>query len=276
MRTVHAWTAAVVEKCGETALTEVFSGADYVADLKVAQDGTTLVACTDGQLGVVRPSASIGAGESRVLRSEQQGDELLSVALAPVVEGGGNAAEDARVVVGGQEGPLMAFNWGRWADPVEKLRGHPQSVVALDSVAANVVVTGSNDGLLRLIGVAPAMELLGVLGDQGDEMPVEALSVGPELNAHGAIVRPGEAPAHRFVASIGHEDAVYLWDLAPLYALSDADEAEAERTPSPEPQKRAKKKRKRGSKNTEMREATGKRRLGEVQSTAEDSFFAGL
>ena len=53
--------------------------------------------------------------------------------------------------------------------------GHPASVDALVAFDEDSVVTGSQDGLIRLISILPN-RMLGVLGEHGD-LPVESLAV---------------------------------------------------------------------------------------------------
>lgn len=62
--------------------------------------------------------------------------------------------------------------------------GHPASVDALVAFDEDSVVTGSQDGLIRLISILPN-RMLGVLGEHGD-LPVESLAVSfPPLLLQG-------------------------------------------------------------------------------------------
>ena len=53
--------------------------------------------------------------------------------------------------------------------------GHPSSVDALVAFDEDTVLTGSQDGLIRIISILPN-SMLGVVGEHGD-FPVEALAL---------------------------------------------------------------------------------------------------
>ncbi len=53
--------------------------------------------------------------------------------------------------------------------------GHPSSVDALVAFDEDTVLTGSQDGLIRVISILPN-RMLGVVGEHGD-FPVEALAL---------------------------------------------------------------------------------------------------
>ncbi len=69
--------------------------------------------------------------------------------------------------------------------------GHPASVDALVAFDEDSVVTGSQDGLLRLISILPN-RMLGVLGEHGD-LPVESLAVS---------VPPLHSRFHRYTVTV--------------------------------------------------------------------------
>lgn len=145
-----------------------------------------------------------------VARSEPGGadDELLSVCVA---RGG------SKVVAGGQSGVLSIFSWGEWEDPSDRFPGHPESVDALCAIDGDTLLTGSSDGLIRVIGLLPN-RLLGVLGVHGDDgSPVERLAIGG-----------GEGSALRALASSGHGECVRLWDLGCFFEEDDDSEEEEE------------------------------------------------
>ncbi|CAD6889180.1 unnamed protein product [Tilletia laevis] len=194
--------------------------------------------CTsgDGTLSVIDfrqgGSGSAGAGAKAdvgkkagnvkgVEVSEDQEDELL--AIAPVKGG-------SKFVVGTQLGTLSVWAPTRaMLDHVDRIPGHPASVDAIcplydpsssssaenDVVARfaqddDVLLTGSSDGLIRILHIGPPHTLLGVLADHGGSgMPVER------------IRRKG-----RWVVSIGHESAIKWSDLAELLDGDSEDEDE--------------------------------------------------
>jgi hypothetical protein len=93
---------------------------------------------------------------------------------------------------------------------------HPHSVDALCALPSNypssqnTILTGSSDGLLRVIELLPT-HLVGVIADHGD-FPIERI----------AIDRAGEG---RWVGSVGHDEALRLTDLREV--LEDEEERDA-------------------------------------------------
>jgi WD repeat-containing protein 55 len=97
---------------------------------------------------------------------------------------------------------------------------HPHSVDALCALpcsypsSSNTILTGSSDGLLRVIELLPT-RLVGVIADHGD-FPIERI----------AIDRGGEG---RWIGSVGHDEVLRMTDLREVLEDEDARaEAEAE------------------------------------------------
>jgi WD repeat-containing protein 55 len=100
------------------------------------------------------------------------------------------------------------------------LNRHPHSVDALCALpsiypsSSNTILTGSSDGLLRVIELLPT-RLVGVIADHGD-FPIERI----------AIDRGGEG---RWIGSVGHDEVLRMTDLREVLEDEDARaEAEAE------------------------------------------------
>lgn len=185
-----------------------------VHDVRAASSNSASAAAAAGSGGSKKTGAAARRrADGLVARSEPGGadDELLSVAVA---RGGG------KVVAGGQSGVLSIFSWGEWEDPSDRFPGHPESVDALAAVDGDTLLTGSSDGLIRVIGLLPN-RLLGVLGVHGDDgSPVERLAVGGNGGGEGAC------PGLRALASSGHGECVRLWDLGCFFEEDDDEEGE--------------------------------------------------
>jgi WD40 repeat protein len=165
---------------------------DYISDICHSDDGFTLLATSaDSRLSVfdLRMATTRTNPQQKPFRlSDDQGDELLSVKIMKH----GN-----KVVCGTVEGVLAIFSWGTWGDVSDRFPGHPSSIDALIKVDEDTLLTGSSDGLIRVVQIHPD-KFLGVLGDDhGGGFPIEKL----ELNANRHVV-----------GSVSHDNYVRLWD----------------------------------------------------------------
>ena len=132
-----------------------------------------------------------------------------------------------KAVVGTQLGVLSIFDRKRgWGDSVDRFPGHPQPIDSLCSLTssssspllkhpADVIATGSSDGLIRLVQIHPN-KLLGVVADHGD-FPVERIKV----DRHG-----------RWMGSVSHDSVLKMSDLEGALEDSDSDEDEGDRDDS--------------------------------------------
>lgn len=92
----------------------------------------------------------------------------------------------------------------------ERFPGHPESVDALVSVTDDVAVSGSSDGLIRVLSVGPN-RLLGVVGVHSD-FPIERLAL---------------STCKRWLASASHDQSVKLWDVQYLQEVGEEGEEAA-------------------------------------------------
>ncbi|TFL03891.1 WD40-repeat-containing domain protein [Pterulicium gracile] len=180
---------------------------DFISDFLYLEDKKHLISSSaDGTLSVLDVRSKKAEPYAQ---SEDQEDELLS--LLPIKGG-------AKVVVGTQQGVLSIFNRKKgWGDCVDRVPGHPTSIDALCSIPSsypssiNTILTGSSDGLLRVVEVLPS-KLVGVIADHGD-FPIERI----------AVDKGGEG---RWVGSAGHEELLKLTDLKEVFEDESADEDE--------------------------------------------------
>ncbi|KAF5355394.1 hypothetical protein D9757_012546 [Collybiopsis confluens] len=165
---------------------------DYITDFLWLEDKKQLVATSgDGTLSVMDVRART---TEPFAQSEDQEDELLSIAPIKGVDHGHNADWDflssaTKFLVGTQLGILSVFNRSSgWGDCVDRIPGHPQSIDALCSLPATLpnvdctstILSGSSDGFVRAVGVFPT-KLHGVVADHG-EWPVERIAVGEGMS----------------------------------------------------------------------------------------------
>jgi WD40 repeat protein len=182
---------------------------DYISGIEHSNDGNTLiVSSADCTLSVydLRMASQTTGSEKAVRRSDDQGDELLSVKIMK---------NGRKVVAGTGEGVLHVWSWGTWGDVSDRFPGHPTSIDALLKVDENTLLTGSSDGIIRAISIHPD-KFLGILGDH-DGFPIEKL----EFNAD-----------RKLVGSVTHDNVIRLWDASLLEEndVDDEDDDEQEGT----------------------------------------------
>jgi WD40 repeat protein len=179
---------------------------DYISGLEHSEDGFTVLATSaDCRLGVydlrmpkerINNCNTTNGGNFRL--SDDQEDELLSIKIMK---------NGRKVVCGTQEGVLSVFSYGTWGDVSDRFPGHPNSIDALLKVDEDTMLTGSSDGLIRVVQIQPD-KLLGVLGDDHGGFPIEKLHFNSSKN---------------IVGSLTHSNFIRLWD-ARVLREDDGDE----------------------------------------------------
>ncbi|KAJ2336356.1 WD domain repeat-containing protein 55 [Coemansia sp. RSA 2681] len=171
---------------------------DYISDMVFHSEKRHLLAASgDGYLSVydVRKSKPFHV-------SENQDDELLSVAI---MRGG------KKVVVGETDGVLGIFTYGQFDDVTDRFPGHPQSIDSICKLTEDLCVTGSSDGLLRIVQLFPH-KLVGVAGDH-KSLPVEKVVLSYD---------------QQWLASCSHDHTVHFWDIGYIFNEDASDDNEDE------------------------------------------------
>lgn len=135
-------------------------------------------------------------------RSDEQESEINCV---EIMKGG------QKVICGTQDGTILIFSWGRWGDCNDRYPGHPETVDCMLRVDESTVVTGSSDGLLRVVSLLPN-KVLGVVGDHQD-FPVEGMRFSRD---------------RKFICSFAHDEIIRSWDISVLNEADAADTNEME------------------------------------------------
>jgi WD40 repeat protein len=174
---IKIWDTRARSACGEH---KPF--VDFVSDMKYAGEDVNeiVISSGDGTLGCLNLTSNKMVGQCDNLE-----DELLSVEIMK---------NGRKVVSGSQEGILDIFSYGKWEDISDRYPGHPQSVDAIAKVTEDMCVTGSSDGLIRVISIFPN-KILGLVGEHSD-MPIERLTMSFDKN---------------MLASSSHDKSVKLW-----------------------------------------------------------------
>ena len=61
---------------------------------------------------------------------------------------------------------LNIFSYGEWEDFSDRFPGHPSSIDAIVKVDEETILTGSSDGIVRVISILPN-KMLGIVGEHG-------------------------------------------------------------------------------------------------------------
>jgi hypothetical protein len=179
---------------------------DYISGFEVDNLGHTLLASSaDGKLTVLDIRKGPKSGNQKSTTSEEtqrgpfdllrqsdpQDDELLSIC---------KLKHGKKIVCGTGEGVLNVWSWGTWGDISDRFPGHPQSIDALLKVDEDTIITGSSDGVLRLVQIHPD-ELLGIIGDN-DGFPCEKVRF---------------CAGNKGIACVSHDNLIRLWDASILF-----------------------------------------------------------
>ncbi|OAY62895.1 WD repeat-containing protein 55, partial [Ananas comosus] len=211
---------------------------DYISDMTFAADTTQLLATRHSLNCLVTVVVYSGDGSLSVCnlrkskvqsRSEFSEDELLSLVI---VKNG------RKVICGTQTGALLLYSWGHFKDCSDRFLGHPMSVDTLLKLDEDTIISGSEDGVIRLVGILPN-RIIQPLAEHS-EYPIERLDFSHD---------------RKFLASISHDQMMKLWDLQELLdgnqmtqdglpdeADSDDDEMDVDFKPA-ESSKKSKRKR---------------------------------
>jgi len=169
---------------------------DFIADMAY-HDHELLCPSGDGTLSVF----DLRKGKLEAM-SDNLEDELLSIAVVK---------NNQKVVCGSQGGILNIFRYGYWGDVNDRFPGHPESIDALVKMSENIVVTGSSDGLIRVVEILPN-RLLGVVGEH-ENYPIERLKLSRDSN---------------MLASCSHDNTVKFWDVSFFWEEENEDEEDSD------------------------------------------------
>lgn len=163
---------------------------DFISALTPVPDKSTLlITCGDGTLSAVdlRNGRVVG-------RSDQLEEELLCGAVMK---------DGKKFVCGTTEGTLAIYSWGTWEDMTDRYPGHPGSINCVLPLGADTLLTGAEDGNIRVVQVQPNA-VLGVIGQHVD----------------GGVERMRLSRDRTLVASTAHAEAVQFWDVSRAAAVA--------------------------------------------------------
>ncbi|XP_022774720.1 WD repeat-containing protein 55 isoform X1 [Durio zibethinus] len=183
---------------------------DYISDMNFVSDSLKLLTTSgDGTLSV----CNLRTYKVQT-RSEFSEDELTSVL---VMKNG------RKVICGSQSGTLLLYSWGFFKDCSDRFVDlSPNSIEALLKLDEDRLITGSENGLISLVGILPN-RIIQPIAEHSD-YPVEGLAFSHD---------------RRFLGSISHDQMLKLWDLNDILqgaentvndkvAMSDSDSDDME------------------------------------------------
>ena len=248
-----------VREGNQSPVAEVEPHTDYVSDMvKHEPEKALLSSSGDGTLSMI----DLNKFKVRHTTEEDADDELLSVALVRCGK---------KVVCGTTSGVLNIYSWGYWNDCSDRFPGHPDSVTSIVAFDEETILTGSSDGLIRVLNIQPN-KMLGVLGEHSN-FDIERIVFCPDKSC---------------LASISHDNDIKLWNAGLLLeddSESDADEehddheakdgGENDDSSSDEDSDdRKKRKKKKGKGKGEHK--IPKKNQANTQSNNSDNFFSDL
>ncbi|KAJ7944022.1 WD repeat-containing protein 55 [Quillaja saponaria] len=157
---------------------------DYVSDMTFASDAMKLLGTSgDGTLSVCNLRTNKVQAQS-----EFSEDELLSIVIMK---------NGRKVVCGSQTGTLLLYSWGCFKDCSDRFIDlSPNSVDAMLKLDEDRIITGSENGLINLIGILPNRVIQPIA--EHSEYPVERLAFSHD---------------RKFLGSISHDHLLKLWNM---------------------------------------------------------------
>ncbi|XP_042061134.1 WD repeat-containing protein 55-like [Salvia splendens] len=165
---------------------------EYISDMTFASDSMKLIGTSgDGTLSV----CNLRSNKVQT-RSEFSEDELLSVVIMK---------NGRKVVCGTQSGTLLLYSWGFFKDCSDRFVDlSPNSVDAMLKLDEDRLITGSENGIISLVGILPNRIIQPIA--EHSEYPVEGLAFSHDK---------------KFLGSISHDQTLKLWDLDELLQGSE-------------------------------------------------------
>lgn len=134
-----------------------------IMDMKINDEGNMLVtASNDGHLGVF---------DLRMNKLYAMSDNFEEDLNALVI-----TKYQKKVLVSTSEGIINVFSWDWFGDCNDRIVGHPGSIDTMIKYDEDLVITGSEDGLIRAVSVLPN-KIIAILSDPTDQDEAEIFHI---------------------------------------------------------------------------------------------------
>ena len=125
-----------------------------IMDLKINEKGNMLLSsCNDGHLGVF----DLRKGDLYAM-SDNFEEDLTALVICKYQK---------KVLVSTSEGTINIFSWDWFGDCNDRIVGHPNSIDTMIMYDDDTIITGSEDGLIRVVSVLPN-KIVAILSDPTD------------------------------------------------------------------------------------------------------------
>lgn len=160
---------------------------EYITDITFEPDSMKLLGTSgDGTLSVCNLRSS-----KVQTQSEFSEDEPLSIVIMK---------NGRKVICGTESGTMLLYSWGFFKDCSDRFTGlSPNPVNALLKLDEERVITGTENGLISLVGILPNRIIQPIA--EHSEYPVERLAFSHD---------------RKFLGSISHDSILKLWDIDSL------------------------------------------------------------
>lgn len=159
---------------------------DFISSFAYNPDRSTLLSAA----GDASLCAYDLRNQANTARSDEQESEIHCLQIIK---------DGKKILCGSQDGVLLVFSWDRWGDCSDRFPGHPDSIDSMLKIDEQTVLTGSGDGLIRVLSIQPN-RVLGVIGDH-ENFPVEGMRLSYD---------------RQVLVSFSHDEDIRFWDLSML------------------------------------------------------------
>ncbi|KAL7588116.1 hypothetical protein Lser_V15G39782 [Lactuca serriola] len=160
---------------------------EYITDMTFEPDSMKLLGTSgDGTLSVCNLRSS-----KVQTQSEFSEDEPLSIVIMK---------NGRKVICGTESGTMLLYSWGFFKDCSDRFTGlSPNPVNALLKLDEERVITGTENGLINLVGILPNRIIQPIA--EHSEYPVERLAFSHD---------------RKYLGSISHDSILKMWDIDSL------------------------------------------------------------